>query len=292
LVGLRAHRADGYVIIGAGKTAMDVCIWLLETGVSPSDIRWIKPRESWLFNRVFFQGGDLVGRLLEGFSLQMEAAARAESVDDLFARLRAAEQLLCVDEDVTPTMFKAATVSKGEIEQLRRIQGIARMGRIRRIERDRIVLDEGTIPTSPCHLHVHCAAPGLNPAPAIPIFTADRITPQPIRIGLIPFNAAFVGFVEATRRDLAEQNRLCPPNRLPDRALDWVSGTLIALQADYLWSKEPDISEWLERARLNPTRGLRQRRNEEQVLRAYQRYFANVRPGLDKLRKLIQTRPG
>ena len=66
-----------------------------------------------------------------------------------------------------------------------------------------------------------------NLAPAVPIFTAERVTPQPIRTGLVPFNAALVGFVEATRDDLAEKNRLCPPNRLPDVPLDWVRGTLI-----------------------------------------------------------------
>ncbi len=75
-------------------------------------------------------------------------------------------------------------------------------------------------------MNSHCAAPGLNPAPAVPMFTADRITLQPIRSGLIPFNAAIVGFVEATRKDIAEKNRLCPPNRLPDVPLDWVRGRL------------------------------------------------------------------
>ncbi|MGE5358324.1 MAG: hypothetical protein ACM3NQ_04850 [Bacteroidales bacterium] len=283
-----AERADGYVIIGAGKTAIDACLWLLEGGVSPDDIRWIKPRESWLQNRVFAQGGELVGTLVEGISLQVEAAAQAESVDDLFARLNAAAQLLRVDESVAPTMYKGATASTGEIEHLRRITDVRR-GRVRRIERDTIVLDETTIPTTSRHLHVHCAAPGLNPAPAIPIFTADRITPQPIRTGLVPFNAALVGFVEATRGDLAEKNRLCPPNRLPDVPLDWVRGMLIGMTADYRWSKEPDLAGWLERARLNPSRGLRQRSDDPRVQQASKRFADNARPALEKLRHFLTT---
>ncbi len=282
-----SEPADGYVIIGAGKTAMDACLWLLETGVAPNDIRWIKPRESWLQNRRFSQGGDLVGTLLEGISLQVEAAAQATSVADLFDRLRAAAQLLSVDETVAPTMYKAATASTGEMEQLRRIGHVHR-GRVRCLERDRIVLNEETIATSPRHLHVHCAAPGLNPAPGIPIFTADRITPQPIRIGLIPFNAALVGFLEASGRDDAEKNRLCPPNRLPDVPLDWVRGMLIGMTADYLWSKERDVSDWLERARLNPSRGLRQRRDDPQVQQASKRFADNARPALAKLRSLLE----
>src|SRR5512140_283137 len=50
-----AARADGYVIIGAGKTAIDACLWLLDLGVAPGDIRWIKPREAWMLNRAFVQ---------------------------------------------------------------------------------------------------------------------------------------------------------------------------------------------------------------------------------------------
>ena len=287
-----AERADGYVIIGAGKTAADACLWLLEIGVSPDDIRWIKPRESWYLNRVFAQGGELVGTMFEGLALQVEAAAQASSVDDLLRQLKATAQLLHLDQNVTPGMYKAATASAWEIEQLRRIRNVVRLGRVRRIERDAIVLEEGTIATSPRHLHVHCAAPGLKLAPGVPMFTPDRITLQPIRTGLIPFNAALVGFVEATRDDTAEKNRLCPPNPMPDVPLDWLRGTLIGMQADYLWSRDPALSEWLERARLNPSRGIRRRMNDPQVQQAGVRYARNVRPALAKLQQFVaQTHP-
>ena len=279
-----AERADGYVVIGAGKTAIDTCLWLLEVGVSPGDILWIKPRESWLQNRRFAQGGELVATLLEGFSLQVEAAARATSVDELFVRLERNRPAASCGRERDSYDVQRGHGEHGEIEQLRRIENVRR-GRVRRIERDMIVLDEQTIPTTSHHLHVHCAAPGLNPAPSIPIFTADRITPQPIRTGLVPFNAALVGFIEATRGDLEEKNRLCPPNRLPDVPLDWVRGMLIGMTADHLWSKEPDLADWLDRARLNPSRGLRQRSHEPQVQHASKRFADNVRPALEKLQQ-------
>jgi len=282
-----AEPAGGYVIIGAGKTAIDACLWLLQTGVAPRNIRWIKPREAWLLNRAFSQCGELVGNLLEGISLQMEAAAQASSFEDLFDRLNASEQLLRIDERAAPTMFKSPTVSAGELTQLRRIEDVVRLGHVRRIEHNEIVLDHGTIPTSLDHLHVHCAAAGLNPAPSIPIFATDRITLQSIRTGLIPFNAALIGFVEATRQDITEKNRLCPPNRLPNVPLDWVRGTLIGSNADYLWSKEPDITDWLARARLNPSRGLRQRGDDPQIRRAMSRYAVNVRPAIAKLKLFL-----
>jgi hypothetical protein len=282
-----APQAEGYAIIGAGKTAIDACLWLLEIGVPPADIRWIKPREGWLANRAFLQSGELVGRFLEGLSLQLEAAAQSVSLDDLFSRLEAAEQFLRVDRGVQPAKYNGATVTAAEVAALRRIENVVRLGQVRRLERDAIVLERGRIPTGADILHVHCAARGLNPAPAVPMFTADRITLQPIRPGLIPFNAAMVGFVEATRGDdLAQKNRLCPPNALPDAPLDWVRGMLIGVNADYLWSKQPDIADWLERSRLNMSRGLRQRFGDPQVQAASKRYGECTRPGLAKLAQL------
>lgn len=239
-----------------------------------------------MYNRVYLQPGELVGSFFEGFALQVEAAAQATSLDDLFARLEASKQLLRVDERVTPTMFRGATLSTGELEQLRRIEAVVRLGKVRRIERHRIVLESGTIPTTPRHLHVHCAAQGLSSTAAAPIFGADRITLQSIRIGLLPFAAALVGFVEATRDDLATKNRLCPPNHQPNVPLDWLRGTWIGLKAEYLWSKEPDIAEWLDSARLNISRGLRQRTDDPRVRHAFMRYAANVRGALANLERL------
>jgi hypothetical protein len=122
--------------------------------------------------------------------------------------------------------------------------------------------------------------------PALPIFDADRITLQPVRTGLVPFNAALVAFVEAHRDDDAEKNRLCPPNPYPDAALDWARTTLIQMRADRAWSKETDIAEWLERSRLNPLRGLLGRLGDPRLQQALQRYAENVRPGIARLTEL------
>lgn len=59
-----SEAPSDYVIIGAGKTAMDACLWLLQNDVATERIRWIKPRESWLVNREFVQSGELVGSLI------------------------------------------------------------------------------------------------------------------------------------------------------------------------------------------------------------------------------------
>jgi len=282
-----AEMPERFVIVGAGKTAMDACVWLLENGVDPEGVLWIKPREAWLINRAYSQPGALVGAMLQGIASQMEAAAVATSADDLFDRLEDAEQLRRVERGARPTMYKSATIGDWELDLLRRIENVVRLGHVRRIERDRIILERGTIPTSPRHLHVHCAADGLRRPPALPIFGPDRITLQPIRTGLVPFNAALVAFVEAHREDDAEKNRLCPPNPYPDAPLDWARTALVQMGADRAWSREPDVSEWLERSRLNPMRGLRGRLRDPRVQRASRRFADSVGPGLARLAELV-----
>ncbi len=48
-----AGPASGYTVIGGGKTAMDACSWLLDSGVPPEVIRWIRPRDARLLDRAF-----------------------------------------------------------------------------------------------------------------------------------------------------------------------------------------------------------------------------------------------
>ena len=281
------ERPERFVVVGAGKTAADACVWLLQNGVSPDAIQWIKPREIWFLNRAFCQPGELVVCMLESLVHQMESAAAATSVDDLFDRLEATGQFLRVDTSVRPQMFKGATISEWEVALLRQIKDVVRLGHVRRIERDRIELDGGTIPASPNALYIHCAVDGLPRPPAKPIFEADRITLQPVRVGLVPFNAAIVGFIEAHREDDATKNRLCPPNPFPDTHLDWIRGTLIQMQADRLWSKEADLSEWLGRSRLNATRDLRAHFGEAATQAWMSRYLQSVRAGVARLAELL-----
>jgi hypothetical protein len=64
---------------------------------------------------------------------------------------------------------------------------------------------------------------------------------------------------------------------------------LIAMNAANRWSKEPDIADWLDRARLNLLRGLKQHAGEPHVQQAFMRVDANVRPALSNLERLCAT---
>src|SRR5439155_476974 len=49
--------AAGFVSVGGRKTALDAICWLLDRGTDPDDITWIRPRDTWLLTRPYFQPG-------------------------------------------------------------------------------------------------------------------------------------------------------------------------------------------------------------------------------------------
>src|SRR6202050_5879497 len=124
-----------------------------------------KPLEAWWLNRRFQQPHALLPDFYRGMAIQFEAMAQATSVQDLFARLESEEFFLRIDPGVAATMFRGAVISEAELRLLRRIEDVVRLGHVRRIERDEIVLDEGRVPTSDRTVHVHCAARGLRRPP-------------------------------------------------------------------------------------------------------------------------------
>jgi hypothetical protein len=281
-----------YVLVGGGKTAMDACLWLLDNGVEPDRIRWIRPRDGWFLDRAGWQPREQVASILEGLSLEVEALAQAASVDDLFRRLEQCRRLVRIDETVTPTFYRGATVSQAELAELRRVTDVVRLGHVRRIEPDRIVLEQGEVPTDPDALHVDCSAAGLARRPARPIFEPDRIVLQQVRSCSPTFNAALLGYVEATRDDVAEQNRLCPTNPYPDDALDWLPNMAVSLAAARAWQGEPDLVGWLEGCRLNILCGAFDHADEPRMQEAFVRYAANIKPGVARLRELMAAPAG
>ena len=175
-------------------------------------------------------------------------------------------------------------MSLAELSLLRQVTDVVRLGRIRRIERDKIILEHGVVPTTTGAVHVHCAAAGISHAPGIPIFEPGWITLQSIRTGLQPFNAALTAYVEITRDDTAEKNRLCPPNRQPNAPADWIRGTVTQWDADREWSRQSDLAAWLDRSRLNASSGLSTHLDEPRVQEAMARFGSHVRQAMNNLR--------
>jgi hypothetical protein len=247
----------GYVIVGAGKTGIDTALWLLQQGVDPDTITWVRPRDSWLLNRANVQPTAVfAGRVLAAMTAELEAARDATSLSDLFARLESAQVLQRIDTAVQPAMYRCAIVSDAELQQLRRIKDVVRLGHVLAIEADRIVLDRGTVVTSTEHLHVHCSTAGLPRGPAQPVFQGTRIVPQYVRRCSPTFSAAFIAHVEASFCDDDERNALCQPVPVPEEPLDWLRMHLHTARNQQQWSQRPQLRDWLRRSRLDAYTGM------------------------------------
>jgi hypothetical protein len=282
-----SEPGSGYTVLGGGKTAMDACGWLLDSGVEPEAIRWIRPRDTWLLDRAFQQPLELVGSLMEGLSLQVQAAARAENVADLFRRLEACGQLVRLDPAVEPTMYRGATISQAELEGLRLIENVVRLGRVTHIGEARIELEAGSIPTDDKQIYVDCTADGAHRVPGRAVFEPNRIALQAVRTGLLPFSAALIAFVESAREDDVEKNRLCPPNPYPNAAVDWIATNAISHRVQIRWFEEPDLLAWMERSRLDVARGLNAHLSEPQTQAAVARFLTNLEPAVEKLESFL-----
>ena len=247
-----AKKPDGFVVVGGGKTGIDACLWLLENRVSPDDITWIMPRDAWLLDRKNTQPGlEFFGNTMGAQAAQFEACAAANSVDDLFARLEEAGVLVRIDASVKPRMFHGATISQAELAELRRIRNIVRMGRVSRIGKDKIILAEGEMPTTPNTLHVDCSASAISNLETKPVFQGDLITPQTVRSYQPVFSASLIAHVEATRETEEEKNRLCGVVPLPNHDTDWIRMMIPFMMNQYQWSRDPELRGWLENNRLD-----------------------------------------
>ena len=281
--------AGGYrrfTVIGAGKTSADACLWLLDNGVSPEQIRWVRPRDAWFIDRASLQPLDQVAALIEGISYDAEAAAEASDLLDLMDRLEDRGRHMRLDPRVSPTMFRGTMLSRLELADLREIEDVVRLGRLRAIETDRLVLDDGELPTSAEILHVDCSAIGLNSAETVPVFSPGKVVIQQVRQASPTFNAALTAYVEAHRDDDEEKNRLCPPHPYTSRVEDWGPLMRRTWATELVWLKEPDVNLWIAASRLSVLQALPEHAHEPRAQEALNRYLTNVGLATERLATL------
>ena len=290
-----AEPAEGHVIVGGGKTSIDTALWLLEQGADPDRITWIRPRDAWLLNRADVQPTlTFAYSTLEAITAELEAVRDAASVQDLFTRLEARRLLLRIDPTVEPTMYRCATVSEAELAQLRRIKRVVRLGRVLAIERERIVLERGEVPTSVDQVHVHCSTSGLPRGPVEPVFQGGRIVPQYVRRCSPSFSAAFIAHLEATLSSDEEKNALCQPVNVPEVPLDWLRMHMDSSANQLRWAQHPELQQWLRQSRLDAFAGLFEQAARQAASQgdtrwpALQQRLRQARPeGLRRMRELL-----
>ncbi len=282
---------SGYVVVGAGKTGIDACLWLLENGVPAAQICWIMPRDSWFQNRINFQPGEAFFTQSYGaFAGQVEIVAKAQSVQEVFHQLEATGQLLRIDRNVQPGLYHGAIVSQPELDTLRQIKNIVRLGRVLRIEKEQIVLERGAVASDANRLYVDCSASAVNwRRPAVPIFAGNTITPQMVRTFQPTFSAALVAHIETRFDSEAEKNALCRPIPFQDRPVDYLAMLAANMANQYQWSKNEDIAHWIVQSRLDGFTALAKnvKPADLEKLALLKRYGQSAGPAAARLKQLL-----
>jgi hypothetical protein len=285
----RGEPASGFTVIGAGKTSMDTCCWLIEEGVDPDTIRWIRPRDAWTADRASIQPLRLVGGFVEWLAAQNEVCAEAASLAELFPALEDRGVLHRLDPSVEPAFNRGAILCEAERSMLREIGNVIRLGKVKHVGAHRIDLDDGSIPCEAGHVVVDCTAEGLASRPDQRIFGPDRITIQWIQAGIAPFSAALIGLVEGSREDDTEKNRLCRARGFSRQAdvVNYAAGWLNTQRGFLMWMAEPDLADWLSRSRLSAFGNAGPYLDDLATKEAFGRMIGAQGPAVENLQRLL-----
>lgn len=289
----RGEPASGFTLVGAGKTSMDTCCWLIEEGVDPDTIRWIRPRDAWTADRASIQPLRLVGGFVEWLAAQNEVCAEVEDLNELFPALEDRGVVYRLDADVEPAFNRLAVLCEAERVMLRQVGNVVRLGKVSHVGADRIALDEGSIPNESGHVVVDCTAAGLATPPGRRVFDPDRITIEWTQYGLASLSAALIGFVEANRTHDADKNRLCPAWGFSRRAdvANYAAGWLNTQRGLRSRMAEPDLADWLSTCRLSPLGNAGPHLQDPAIGEAFGRMVAAQGPAIENLQRLVAEAP-
>ena len=246
-----------YCIIGGGKTAMDTAVWLLEAGVPADKIDWVRPRDSWMFNRKLLQPAYHRIEDLVQFQIDLvECANGSETGDEMFAKLGERGTMLRIDERVTPKMFHFAVISEAEVALLRQITKVHRNKRVTALEADAMVFGEERVDMPEGTLFINCTAsavPFEQRDKTQPFFDGDTITLQLVQSPFVPYSAALAAFIEANFDTDEEKNNLTPPAPLTDSTDTYPYAMMANLMSTAILSGNEKTNAFNARSRLHPT---------------------------------------
>jgi hypothetical protein len=236
---------ERYVIIGAGKTGIDAILFLLDQGVSSHRIQWIVPNDAWLWARSTVQPGGA----LKTITAFVESIVGASCVDEVYLRLERQGIVSRVDTTTLPTKWRCATVGDAELDGLRQIEDVVRMGRVRRVSRDKIELDDGAVDAAQDSLFVDCTANGLAKSQPVPVFSEGHVVLQSVFMCQQTFSAALIAHLELQGMSDEKRNKICAPVPHPELKEHLLACLLTSNQNVINWNLHMPL--WLRRSRLN-----------------------------------------
>ena len=242
---------SAYTLVGAGKTAFDSCLWMLNQGIDPKNIFWIMPRDSWFLERGYLQPPEATPNPEAQLAKKAEIFMKSATSSEMFERMEEAGYALRIDKNVQPTMMKIGILAKAEMERVRVVQNIIRLGHVIRIDEDKVTLDKGTYTPVPDTLYIDCSAAGFPYRPVVPIFNGRTITVQNIKFAQPSFSSALLALIDSTYDSDEKKNEFCNPIPYCAKPADFVHTFLVYLKNRLKWFEEPKLMAWVERSRLD-----------------------------------------
>jgi len=201
---IASGRYKKYIIFGNGKTSIDAITHMLgDNDIDPSQITWITSREAWFlvtepFRVVHKSMRTIANRVLS-----------SKSVKETFLGLEKDGLMARIDDslDTFPEVFRRASVNRKQLEQVRFIKNIVRLGKATSIGPHTIHLERGSLDFSvPDTLLVDCM---VDNSYGYASFDNSFQTFEPNRINLGPLfgflnislSAAIVAFLECSFGD-------------------------------------------------------------------------------------------
>lgn len=243
-----ARQYDAYCILGAGRSATDAALHLLERKIPHDQIRWVKSRESWVLSTPHQDAPpqnfrDSVAASLRGLRLMSNAqtqSALCRDLEDLGLLLR-------TSADLEPQGFSPQTITPDEAAKLRTIRRVIRKGHVHAISEIGMILDEGVVPMPKRTLYIDCTGSTGVKAKPPPIFQNTAIQMAEGRLCQPSFSAAIIGAIELLDISDDEKNALCAPLYGSDMTTLFLSSIL----NHHAWFHHGALRKWLEACRLD-----------------------------------------
>lgn len=234
---------EDFYVLGCGKTGMDAVLFLLRNGVAGEKIHWVMPNDSWCLDREYLQ----VGRVMDTVLDHSHAIIRYGEAYDIFAELERNGGIIRIDQEVTPTKWKCATVSPEEMAELAVVKDRIRKGRIKRLSQKGIEFTEETMAFPKGALFVNCTADALAAKMPKPIFSEGRIDLQSVFFCQQVFGAAAIAALETCKISDNMRNWIKPVPH-PDVPHDWPS--MLTITLDNALKLHAFLPLWMMRSRL------------------------------------------
>jgi len=200
----------------------------------------------------------------------LNAVNNNKLADEAFLDLEKIGNVFRLDQGISPTKWKCATISKKELETVRNIQNVIRKGRVKKVTNNNIFLERGKERNTAGSITVNCSACGLASRPEKKIFSENTITLQSTMMCQQVFSASIIAKIESSKLGVIEKNALVSPVAHPEVVDDLAKCLFQSFKnLDQMNRKFP---VWMRMARLNGA--------------AQQNLFSYVADGVEALKQI------